>query len=75
MAPFYYEGVSDPADWPNQLKHPAPWGEIGSPRIVFALPRSSLKTAGDPKVVTTYWDKVHILANECMRLVSVGACI
>lgn len=28
-APNYVDGVSDPADWPNELLKPAPWGEIG----------------------------------------------
>ncbi|KAI7843452.1 hypothetical protein COHA_002930 [Chlorella ohadii] len=40
-APYFAEGVSDPADWPNQLQHPAPWGEIRSPKFAIASPRVS----------------------------------
>lgn len=59
MAPYYYEGESDPADWPNQLKHPAPWGEIGSRKLVIASPAKSLrKMVDDPRRVANYWSDV-----------------
>ena len=59
MAPFYQEGISDPKDWPAQLLHPAPWGEIGSSKFDIASPRSSLESVGNPRALMgEYWDRV-----------------
>ena len=59
MAPFYKEGVSDPADWPAQPQHPAPWGEVGSSKFDIASPHSSLESIADPRAVMgEYWDRV-----------------
>lgn len=58
MAPYYYHGQSDPSDWATQKAHPAPWGEIGSHKMVMALPKSSYKTVKDVTSITQYWDKV-----------------
>ena len=60
-APFYQAGISNPLTWSSaELQHPAPWGEIGSSKVVFATPASSLRTvAANPAVVTTFWDKVR----------------
>lgn len=55
--------------WANEIAAaPAPWGEIGSDKIVISAPRADLEkirnpdtklTYGDPeKVFTEYWDKV-----------------
>jgi hypothetical protein len=54
--------VSNPKDWPAQLRHPAPWGGIGSRKFAIASPRSSVRTVSDVRAVQQYWDKVLDLA-------------
>ena len=64
---MYMQGLTNINDWINQtLTYPSPWGEIGSSKLVFASPRSSLQLGTDPVAVMNYWDKVIELA--CLAL-------
>ncbi len=61
-------GSNKPSEWQNILKAPAPWGEIGSSKLIIATPASSLKRIFNPEQVVNYWDKVPPLnpLSTCM---------
>lgn len=66
---MYIHGVTDPSSWASELKNPAPWGEIGSSKVVFATPTSSLRTQPDAAAVMDQWDQVR---GVWVQLVGVG---
>lgn len=70
MAPHFKEGETDPADWTAQLAHPAPWGEIGTSKMVAAAPRSSLLGVDDPTAVAEYYNRA---LDACAWLASIPA--
>ncbi len=57
-APMFELGKTTPQQWARMRKSPAPWGEIGSQRIIFHLPASALATLEDPTQLIEFWSKV-----------------
>ncbi len=57
-SPLYQMGKTSATDWNKQLESQAPWGEIGSDKIILTLPTDVLKTITDPAPLLEYWGKV-----------------
>jgi len=58
-SPRYIRGVTTDEEWQAQLKtNGAPWGELGTDRIILALPDSVLQKVTDPKKVADLWDAI-----------------
>lgn len=58
-APRYVHGVTRPEDWPAILRERrAPWGELGSDKLVVTVPREVLAGLDDPAALMDTWDRV-----------------
>jgi hypothetical protein len=60
----YVHGKTTLADWQNQLKHNAPWAEIGSDRVIFSVPIEDARKVPDPIELMKLWDKSLDLYSE-----------
>ncbi len=71
-APMYIHGVSSAAEWRfTAREQPAPWGEVGSSKLVISTTREALQGVDDPVALMDYWDKVGWWSVVC-GLWSVG---
>ena len=53
----YVHGKTSREDWANQLKHQAPWAEIGSDKVIFSVPIADARKVKDPVALMDLWDK------------------
>lgn len=60
VAPVYSAAAPlTPAAWAAALSAShAPWGELGSKKVIIASPRASLATVANPAAVAAHWDRV-----------------
>lgn len=64
-APLYVAGKTDLREWREQIRQsPAPWAEIGSDRIILAIPSSFIRDLDDPDKVMEVWDEIIEKAAE-----------
>jgi len=58
-APLYLAGKTDLREWKERIrKAPAPWAEIGSDRIILAIPSSFIRDLDDPDKVMQVWGEI-----------------
>jgi len=58
-APYYVHGRTDAALWRKTLRrHPAPWGELATGKVILTLPSSVLRALDDPAPLMDFWDRV-----------------
>ncbi len=60
----YVHGQTTLAQWKEQLKHPAPWAEIGSEKLIFSVPLADAKKVEDPVALMNLWDRSMDLISE-----------
>jgi hypothetical protein len=64
-APLYVEGRTDPREWRDRIRrHPAPWAELASERIIIAIPSSYIRRLDDPGELMGVWDAIIEKAAE-----------
>lgn len=64
-APLYLAGQTDLSEWRDRIrKAPAPWAEIGSERLILAIPSSFIRDLEDPDKVMAVWDGIIEKAAE-----------
>ena len=56
-APHYVHGKTTLAEWKELRVAPAPWGELGTKKIVLSLPSSVLRDLEDPVALMKVWDE------------------
>lgn len=65
-APYYMEGVSNPADWAAELAKPAPWGEVGSRKMATTAPTADLKTyVPNAQALASFYDTARCWLAGC----------
>jgi len=58
-APLFVLGKTTPAEWRATIRNaPAPWGEIGTDKLILTIPSDVLRTVDDPTEVLKHWDRV-----------------
>ncbi|MBV8253698.1 MAG: hypothetical protein JO154_13905 [Chitinophaga sp.] len=58
-APQFVLGKTTKEEWLQQLKNnKAPWGEMGTDRIILTLPDSVMQQVTDPEKVMKIWDRI-----------------
>ncbi len=60
----YVHGKTTLEQWKDQLKHQAPWVEIGSEKVIFGVPLADAKKVEDPVALMKLWDKSLDLYSE-----------
>ncbi len=56
-APLYVHGQTSVSDWKSTLrKHPAPWAELASERMIIALPCEYIRNLNNPDEVMEVWN-------------------
>lgn len=60
----YVHGKTTLAQWKDQLKHQAPWVEIGSEKVIFSVPLVDAQKVADPVALMNLWDKSLDLYSE-----------
>ncbi len=60
----YVHGKTTLAQWQEQLKHQAPWVEIGSEKVIFSVPLTDARKVEDPVALMNLWDKSLDLYSE-----------
>jgi hypothetical protein len=59
-APQYVHGTTSVADWQGSIRsRPAPWGEVGSSKLIICTQRAAMMKLDDPLTTMNYWDKVR----------------
>ncbi len=52
-------GSTSVADWMGSIRsRPAPWGEVGSSKLVICTQRGAMMKLDNPVATMNYWDKV-----------------
>jgi hypothetical protein len=55
----FIRGSTTNAEWVSSVRNaPAPWGEVGSSKLIISTQRSALRALDDPQKTMVYWDKV-----------------
>ena len=58
-APLYVHGQTSLNDWKSAIrKHPGPWAELASERIIIALPSEYIRNLSDPDKVMELWNEI-----------------
>ena len=60
----YVHGKTTHEQWKEQLKHSAPWAEIGSEKVIFSVPIEDARKVEDPVELMNQWDKSLDLYSE-----------
>lgn len=60
----YVHGKTTLVQWKDQLKHQAPWVEIGSEKVIFSVPLADAQKVADPVALMNLWDKSLDLYSE-----------
>ena len=63
-APTFTLGSDAEEDWPTVRANPAPWGFVGTPKLVIYVPRAQLAATDDIGTVARHWDAVMNLADD-----------
>lgn len=58
-APYYKLGVTDDSTWNQTIKdYPAPWAELATDKIVFAVPADRIRQLKNPTALMKFYDQV-----------------
>jgi hypothetical protein len=57
-APLFVLGQTTAAQWETIRKHPAPWAEFASGKIVITVPSDAARKVADPVELMEFWDAV-----------------
>lgn len=69
QAPIFIAGKTSLKQWNESLKFAAaPWGEIGSDKIIVSVPSESLRSLDRPDQLMETWDKILDLCAELAQI-------
>ena len=58
-APLYVHGKTDLNQWKSEIrKHPGPWAELASERMIIALPSEYIRGLSNPDDVMEIWNEI-----------------
>lgn len=58
-APYFKLGVTDDSTWNQTIKnYPAPWAELATDKIVFAVPAERIRQLKNPTALMKFYDQV-----------------
>tara|TARA_R110002072_G_scaffold126377_1_gene263199 strand:- start:491 stop:2494 length:2004 start_codon:yes stop_codon:yes gene_type:complete len=70
-APRFVLGQTRLETWRRTIRrHPAPWAELASDKIILTVPSRHVRELGDPQALMTYWDTI---ADACADLAGIPA--
>ncbi|KXZ45424.1 hypothetical protein GPECTOR_55g330 [Gonium pectorale] len=59
QSPYYRLGVTKKSEWTNTVrKHPGPWAELDSGKLVLMFPSRAIRSMADPAPLLTFWNRV-----------------
>jgi len=58
-APLFVLGSTPPKQWRDEIRrHPAPWAELASEKVILTVPSEYVRTLEDPEELMRWWDRV-----------------
>lgn len=58
-APLFELGKTSVEEWKLAIRaRPAPWAELGTSKVILAVPSSSIRALDDPEALLRYWDRI-----------------
>ncbi len=58
-APRFVLGTTEPEKWLKSIRrHPAPWAELETSKIILTLPSTAVRGLDDPVSLLEFWDEV-----------------